>query len=388
MHNGNEWYWNLNLHRDKLTLVNSSLNDGKNAPTKSAFYTSAVLTDVGICVGMRNVNLNSENQTCLHAAHKIPNCYDNLNVVGQRNKQTWSAAYDRMRYSSLTDPTMSVLRSPLSNIDLQATAADFPPKTYPYYDKWNELGAIKPASTVSPKNCCWNCEFPSVKVEADSNPFHLFGDNSKYSMIDFKNDQKIDNHCPCNATHSIPSIAETTHATLNDPCNLHKSFGSNFYMPSPMQQISSKCCTNTVDMKCMNMSTNDVAIASHHLHQHHHHHLFNVLNGHTNYNSLPMGGYPSTNFASPSSFTKVLTPSLSTATTAIPTPTSTAQDNIALQNNHLAPPKKKWIRNFMQSKFLFSFFIIFFFFLSLVIYSFLIFASPYIFISLVQFSVS
>lgn len=83
MNNNNQWYWNLNLHRHHLSLANSAAIDSTTLPSSSAFYTSAVLTDVGICVNMRNVHLNSVNQH-----RKIPNCYNNLNLVSEKNKET------------------------------------------------------------------------------------------------------------------------------------------------------------------------------------------------------------------------------------------------------------------------------------------------------------
>lgn len=97
-HNNNEWYWNLNLHRDRLSLANTAAIDGTILPSTSAFYTSAVLTDVGICVGMRNVNLNCENQHGFNP-RKIPNCFNNnVNVVGEQNKQTWDHACNQCAF--------------------------------------------------------------------------------------------------------------------------------------------------------------------------------------------------------------------------------------------------------------------------------------------------
>lgn len=88
----NEWYWNLNLHRDRLSLANQSAINGVMMPSSAAFYTSAVLTDVGICVGMRNVNLNCENEQHCFYPRKIPSCYSIGNAVGKRNKATWDYA--------------------------------------------------------------------------------------------------------------------------------------------------------------------------------------------------------------------------------------------------------------------------------------------------------
>lgn len=96
----NEWYWNLNLHRDRLSLANHSAIDGVIMPTSAAFYTSAVLTDVGICVGMRNVNLNCENEQHCFYPRKIPNCYPNDTKVNERIKETWDFACNQYRLAS------------------------------------------------------------------------------------------------------------------------------------------------------------------------------------------------------------------------------------------------------------------------------------------------
>lgn len=66
--------WNLYWRRDRLSLANTAAIIGAILPSSSEFYTTAVLTDVGICVGMRNVHLNSENRQCFNPRkifHKI-----------------------------------------------------------------------------------------------------------------------------------------------------------------------------------------------------------------------------------------------------------------------------------------------------------------------------
>lgn len=331
MHNGNEWYWNLNLHRDKLALINASANEERrtNLPIPSAFYTSAVLTDVGICVGMRNVNLNGENQSCLHPPQKIPNCYNNnLSVVGQRNKQTWSTAFDRMRYASLTDPSMTVLRPDLNVM---------PPGELDFNQLPGKVFNVHRTKCYDPKivevpECCWNCEFSSVDVGADTNPFHLFGDNTNFSMVDFHNERKIGHHYPCkhHAMHAMPSIKEIANI-LHDPCSFRKN--NELFIPT----TSPNCCS-----------------------------LPNVSE--PPYNGSPILGYPSTTFAPsllppppPSSFLQASTlhnlPSTpATSTIKARIAAMATQHANAPQKTHVAAPKKKWIRNFMQSKFFSTFF--------------------------------
>lgn len=108
--NTNERFWNLNLCRDRSPLANTAAIDGTILPSSSAFYTSAVLTDVGICVGMRNVNLNCESQHYFHD-RKIPNCY-NLNIVGQQNEQTWKHACDQFAFPLLGAPDSMYVHHP------------------------------------------------------------------------------------------------------------------------------------------------------------------------------------------------------------------------------------------------------------------------------------
>lgn len=108
----NKWYWNLNLHRDRLSLANTSAIDGTILPSSSAFYTSAVLTDVGICVGMRNVNLNCENQHCFYP-RKIPNCFNNLNIVGEQNKQTWDHACNQIAFPTFGSANVATTTGPM-----------------------------------------------------------------------------------------------------------------------------------------------------------------------------------------------------------------------------------------------------------------------------------
>lgn len=63
MHHSNaNWYWNSAATYNHLT---SPALDSISMPTASALSSNAILTDVGICLGMSNVNLNSEN---------IPHC--------------------------------------------------------------------------------------------------------------------------------------------------------------------------------------------------------------------------------------------------------------------------------------------------------------------------
>lgn len=107
MQNEIEWYWYLNLHRDQLSLVNNS-SIANNLPISSNLYTSAVLNNDGICVGMRNVHLKDEHFPRFHRPRKIPNCCSNWNVVGQRNQQLWETAFDRIKNSILTDPSMAI----------------------------------------------------------------------------------------------------------------------------------------------------------------------------------------------------------------------------------------------------------------------------------------
>lgn len=61
MHNDNNWLWNLNVpHDQNLPLANTVAIDGIPSPSPSSCYTNVALSDLGICVGMRNVKLHCD----------------------------------------------------------------------------------------------------------------------------------------------------------------------------------------------------------------------------------------------------------------------------------------------------------------------------------------
>lgn len=69
-------------------------NQTITSPTPTGYYTSAVLTDKGICVGMRNVNLNSQRTEFEHHHHTMPGWYNNLHVMNQLAKpHMWNNGY-------------------------------------------------------------------------------------------------------------------------------------------------------------------------------------------------------------------------------------------------------------------------------------------------------
>lgn len=184
MHNGSEWYWNLNLHRDQLSLVNSSIANASDLPISSSLYTSAVLNDNGICVGMRNVHLKSENHPYLQRLHKMPTCCSNQNVVGQRNQQIWATAYDRMRFSTLTDPSMAIHSTQVNGYGIHRRPIS------PY-----EFHPIHPIHPEPVK---------TAVMFAETNPFHLFGDSATLSS--FKSDQRMDLPHPSIQSVVQPSV--------------------------------------------------------------------------------------------------------------------------------------------------------------------------------------
>lgn len=178
MHNGSEWYWNLNLHRNQLVPNNPMAVNSKKLPISSAMYTSAVLTDHGICVGMRNVNLKGAFQSYSSKTHDIPNCCKDSNIVSQHNQQTWTAAYDRMRFSALTDPLMATQIDDHRLFGLSHSDA-----------KWNDH-VIYPDEEISYDGVS-SLFKPKSSIGAEFNPFHLFGDKSVLSSIHFKNGHDV-----------------------------------------------------------------------------------------------------------------------------------------------------------------------------------------------------
>lgn len=171
MPNGSEWHWNLNLHRNQSILNNAVAVNNVNLPVSASLYTSSVLNDHGICVGMRNVNLKGVAQTLSSKMQAIPNCCGNSNIVGERNKQTWTAAYDRMRFSALTDPSMAT-----------HTNCPYPlnPPAWSDLDMFSMINMNKMHDTIG---------YSTPSMSAELNPFHLFGDKSALSTFNVENVQ-------------------------------------------------------------------------------------------------------------------------------------------------------------------------------------------------------
>lgn len=257
MQNENKWYWNLNLHRDQLTLVNSSI--ANDLPIPSNFYTSAVLNDNGICVGMRNVHLKGENVPCFHRPQKIPNCCSNRNVVGQRNQQIWETAFDRMKYSTLTDPSMAIHSTLFTKHEVQPNFIQ--PREIQCDEKL--IGIDDPLHARS--------------IVAETNPFHLFGDSTSWSSFNLFDHQRD--------FHIFPSMQM-------HPIHFHDSC-FDLYQPHPIK--------------------------------------YSNQNGH-----------------------KVIPSFAPTMATSTQDDTSQTLFNIIISDNEknldcVAPPKKKWMRNYMQS---------------------------------------
>lgn len=277
MHPRNEWYWNLNIHRNQPMLNNAVAVNGSKLPISSAMYTSAVLTDHGICVGMRNVNLKGANCSYSSKVHDIPNCCSNTNIVGQRNNQTWTSAYEQMRLSALTDPSMAT----------QIEKQHF--ETLPIDAKWND-------ETAYPMEDCdlYDCDpNPSDEISAELNPFHLFGDKSSLSTINYK-ERPTWNH----STDSIKECFHRSIPTLNNNPYLNYHYLSEIenQLNRPSLHSQSNYIYQTHMSSCSNSPTS---------------HL-------------------------PSSKLKATAPNRRMAKSAS-------------RLNHVVAPKKKWIRNYMQS---------------------------------------
>lgn len=293
MENGNEWYWNLNLHRNRLMLNNSSSVTNKKMPISSATYTSAVLTDCGICVGMRNVNLKGASQLDLSKNQNIPNCFGNSSVVSKRNKQIWSAAYDQMRFSALSDPTMAT--------QIHGT----------YFDLTH--GAIKwkdpiPIAMECNKHDIEPCT--SSLMSAELNPFHLFGDKSSLSSLNLNESHGYD--YPLRAFHAI-----------NLPNNI-KSSRDEMLTSSPMNLVPHFNYPYLTEMD-------------------------------DNYSRMQLNGYPKLIYSmdksmSPRSNSPTFYSTNSTMKVAAvaTNPNRRIKTNVSRQN-HVVAPKKKWIRNYMKS---------------------------------------
>lgn len=248
MQNENDWYWNLNLHRNEFSLVSSS-SIANDPAISSNLYTTAVLNDNGIYVGMRNAHLKDAHFSCFHRPQKIPNCCSNQNVVGQRNQQIWETTF----------PTMENYLTPEHGC--QPNFIIHP----------NELQCAKKLIDIDD-------QLHARAISAETNPFHLFGNHST-PLSSFK---LFDRECDFLRDH------------FSHPMHFYDS-SFNLYQPSPINYA------NRNDQK------NAYA---------------------------PIAGTP------------------------IPADTSGTQINTRISENEknsdcVAPPKKKWIKNYMQSNFSF-----------------------------------
>lgn len=290
---GNEWYWNLNLHRNQPLLNNAMAVNGTKLPISAAMYTSAVLTDRGICVGMRNVNLKGVNHSYSSKMHNIPNCCSNTNIVGQLNNDTWMSAFEQMRFSALTDPSMAT--------QIENQYFEPPPPPPPIDHEW-----IIPMEFPIADQSQDSDHHSSNSISAELNPFHLFGDKSSLSTFNYKEKQ---NQILAQAwNHSTDTLGECFHRPkaelLTPPIN-----------PSPY-------------------------VGYHYLSE------FDDT-----FNSAPLHGHP--NFIYPRSMSS----SSNSTTSHLPCYKLKAmamaphrrRGKSASRPNHVVAPKKKWIRNYMQS---------------------------------------
>lgn len=304
MSHNKEWYWNLNIHRDQTTLANVSANTGVHLPKSSSCYTNAVITDVGLCVGMRNVNLSTENAPYFGKASKMPNCCSNLNVVGQHNEQIWAMAYDRMKYSMLTDPSMATFgSSATANQSMDSLYASYSyhqsQHPYHYHDNWK------------PQMCCNQTNGTTNKaISAGASPFHLFGDRCK-----------------------LPS---SQHANIIAPSTPY--FTRNELIAEPIDRIDEPM--DYVQPMHMN---GEQSIGWH----------GNDLLNSRHYNNN--NSYSDTSNNNIGSRITVCGPlfsySMASFESSVDSEASSEKNNDhnVSRSDHVAPPKKKWMQNYMQS---------------------------------------
>lgn len=90
--NNIEWFWNNN--NNSLPLATSpNFAAGITSPS---FYNNTSLTDVGICVGMQNVNINSKN-VATFLPRKIQNCCQ-FNMIGKLTEDNFNNACNDYLY--------------------------------------------------------------------------------------------------------------------------------------------------------------------------------------------------------------------------------------------------------------------------------------------------
>lgn len=300
MNHSKEWHWNFNVHRDHSSLANVSACAGTHLPKISSCYTNAVITNVGLCVGMRNVNLNAESHACAGDLFKMPNCCSNLNVVGQHNEQIWAIARDRMKFSTLTDSLMTIRSAaPINNLGMGSIYGYPHLPQHPYHHPSDWL-----------PNACCNVNTNKI-LNTGSNPFHLFGDRSNLSRTQHAN--TITSSAPCYDYSKLPTECIDV---ITMPMNGGQTYHAN----------------------------NNLNIAGHDNHS---------LNGRHFNDEYWLTVYgPSFPYSTPSFE--------STANDSNP---CGEQDNDNMSRiYHVAAPKKKWIQNYMQSNSTYCFCSLLFFF--------------------------
>lgn len=292
MNHGKEWHWNFNVHRDHSALASVSACAGSHLPKISSCYTNAVLTNVGLCVGMRNVNLNAESHdVCGGELLKMPNCCSNLNVVGQHNEQIWATAHDRMKFSTLTDPLMTIRSAPPISMASIYGYPHLPQQPYQYSHDW-------------PPYACCNVNTNKI-LNTGSNPFHLFGDRTNLSRAQHSN--------------TITSTAA---------CYDHGKF--------PIECI---------DMISMPMNGGHAFHANNNLNiSRHDNNFLNPRHFNNEYRLTVCG--PSFPYSMPSF----------ESTASDINPCGEQDNHNMSSISHVAAPKKKWIQNYMQSNSTYCFF--------------------------------
>lgn len=78
--------------------INSLIAAQSMPPTSASFLISALLSDNGICVGMKNVNLNRDHPN-LDAHHKLPEWYNHKDVIGQMHESHMWSSHSYTKYA-------------------------------------------------------------------------------------------------------------------------------------------------------------------------------------------------------------------------------------------------------------------------------------------------
>lgn len=309
----NEWFWSANAGMEidhlRLSMANmGQVNQPIIPPSPNGSFTNGVVTDLSICVGMRDVNLNSERRD-YDFQHKINHWYNNLDVMKElRKPHMWNHAYAKYFCNS---ESLSDYVQPVPAIQQPAMAAlgmhsdnDYHHPMYNYMlpDYQSAVSQPPPPPPLTPSALQYNAHhlLPFMVSDMKAHPTAMAVSPP-----------------PCLAQAPEPSML-----TVNSQSASFDGWGS-VAIPSMLSMSSAHSASTSTMPACLTSTLLTTESAA-------------TCNGETLHrNTLPLAPPPppASAILSKSTIKNVL-------------------QRYCIRNGHVAAPKKKWIINYMMSKYL------------------------------------